>query len=85
MAKRLQVILQDHEYRDLQRAAKAKRVTIAAWVRQALLAAQREAPQGDTAKKLAAVRLGARHAFPTADIDDMLAQVERGYLSEPTA
>ena len=35
--------------------------------------------------RLAAVRAAARNAFPTADIADMLAEIERGYAggSEP--
>ncbi len=33
----------------------------------------------DTMRKLDAVRVAVRHEFPTADIDDMLAQIERGY------
>lgn len=45
------------------------------WVRQAL----RAAPEGDPKKKLAAVRAAARHEFPTADIGQMLAEIERGY------
>jgi hypothetical protein len=36
MAKRLQVIVQDPEYRDIQRAARLRRMSIAEWVRQAL-------------------------------------------------
>lgn len=56
MAKRLQVILQDPEYREIQRAARARHMTIAAWVRQALAKARRSEPIGDVEKKLAAVR-----------------------------
>jgi hypothetical protein len=79
MAKRLQVILQDPEYREIQRMAQAQRMSLAEWVRQALAAARRRAPLGDAGKKLDVVRDAARHEFPTADIDDMLAQIERGY------
>lgn len=79
MAKRLQVILQDAEYREIQRAADAQRLSIAAWVRQALAAARRREPVGNVGKKLDTVRAAARHAFPTADIDEMLAQIEQGY------
>jgi hypothetical protein len=79
MAKRLQVILQDVEYREIQRAADAQRLSIAAWVRQALAAARRREPVGNVGKKLDTVRAAARHAFPTADIDEMLAQIEQGY------
>lgn len=79
MAKRLQVILQDPEYREIQRMARAQRMSLAEWVRQALVAARRREPLGDAGKKLDVVRDAARHEFPTADIDDMLAQIERGY------
>jgi hypothetical protein len=79
MAKRLQVILQDPEYREIQRAADAQQLSIAAWVRQALAAARRREPVGNVGKKLDAVRAATRHSYPTADIDDMLAEIERGY------
>ena len=79
MAKRLQVILQDAEYREIQRVARARRMTTAEWVRQALAAARRYEPIGDAGKKLDFVREAARQEFPTADIDEMLAQIERGY------
>jgi hypothetical protein len=78
MAKRLQVILQDPEYREIQRIAKAHRMSIAQWVRQALAAARRDEPLGDTGKKLDVIREAARQQFPTADIEEMLAQIERG-------
>jgi hypothetical protein len=79
VAKRLQVILQDPEYREIQRAADAQRLSIAAWVRQALAAARRREPVGNVGKKLDSVRAAARHSYPTADINDMLAEIERGY------
>jgi hypothetical protein len=85
MAKRLQVILQDTEYRDVQRAARAQNVTVAAWVRQALATARRREPLDDTGRKFEVVRDAVRHAFPTADIDAMNADIERGYrtVDEP--
>ncbi len=79
MTKRLQVILQDPEYREIQRAAHAQRMSIAAWVRQALAIARRREPLGDSGKKLDVVRAAALHSYPTADIDTMLAEIERGY------
>jgi hypothetical protein len=30
-------------------------------------------------RKLAVVRAAARHRFPTADVDQMLAEIEHGY------
>jgi len=81
MAKRLQVILQDPDYRDIQRMARSRRMSIAEWVRQALDLARRREPVHDTAKKLAVVRAAVQHNGPTADIQVMLAEIERGYLS----
>lgn len=35
---------------------------------------------GDSERKLASVRAAAAHAFPSGDVDDMLAEIERGYV-----
>ena len=80
MTKRMQVLLEEAEFAEIRRVAKRHRVTVAEWVRQALRHARRDEPATDPRRKLAAVREGARHAFPTADIDQMLAEIERGYL-----
>ena len=81
MAKRLQVILQDPEYREVQRAARSRQMSIAEWVRQALAHARRREPQGDIDKKLAAIRAAVKYESPTSDIKTMLDEIERGYLS----
>jgi len=81
MTKRLQVILQDPDYRDIQRMARSRHMSIAEWVRQALDLARRREPVHDTAKKLAVVRAAVQHNGQTADIQVMLAEIERGYLS----
>jgi hypothetical protein len=79
MAKRLQVILQDLEYREIQRAARSRRMSIAEWVRQALALARRREPQEGFDKKLEAIRIAAKHEFPVGDIESMLAEIEKGY------
>jgi len=81
MSRRLQVLLEEEESREIQSAARAKRQTVAEWVRHALRAARREQPAPPADRKLAAVRAAARHAFPTADIDQMIAEIESGYGS----
>lgn len=83
MSKRLQVLLDEQELDEIQRLARAQRMTTAEWVRQALRAGRRAQPGTGPRKKLEAVRLAARHQFPTADIDEMLAQIERGYGETP--
>jgi hypothetical protein len=79
MAKRLQVILQDPDYREIQRLARARSLSIAEWVRQALALARQQQPLGNVGKKLEIVRAAARHNFPTTNIHSMLAEIESGY------
>jgi hypothetical protein len=79
MAKRLQVILKDPEYREIQRMARSRHMSIAAWVRQALDLARRREPVGGVSKKLEVIRAAAQHEYPSSDIDVMLAEIERGY------
>ncbi|MFZ0395491.1 MAG: hypothetical protein WCF17_13575 [Terracidiphilus sp.] len=78
MAKRLQVIVKDPEYRDIQRAARLRRMSIAEWVRQALVQARRSEPSREVASKLEIIRAAARMDFPTADIDRMLEETGQG-------
>lgn len=82
MSKRLQVILKDPEYREIQRAARARHLSIAQWVREALEMARRRQPGGEVGKKLDVIRAAARLQFPTADVARMLAEIETGYELE---
>ena len=82
MSTRLQVVLADEEMREIRRAARRRRMTLSEWVRQALRAARRQEPVRDREAKLAALRAAVRHEFPTADIDQMLAEIEEGYLRD---
>jgi transposase-like protein len=79
MSKRLQVLLEEEDLRDLREVARRHGVTVSEWVRRTLREARRREPAGDLGAKLATVRAAARHEFPTADIDQMLAEIERGY------
>jgi hypothetical protein len=78
MSKRLQVVLEDEEMLEIQEVARRQRMTMAEWVRQALRAAKR----GHTQKKLDVIRSAASHAHPAPDIEQMLAEIEQGYLSQ---
>lgn len=77
MTKRLQVLLEDDEYRELKETAARERMTVAEWVRQALRLARRQRLRA-TQSKLDAVREAARHQYPAGDIDDMLQEIARG-------
>lgn len=80
MSKRLQVVLEDAEYRDLERWARRQRTTVSAAVRRALRELQRSEPTREPQRKLQVVREAARHAYPAPDISQMLAEIERGYI-----
>jgi hypothetical protein len=79
MTKRLQVLFEDAEMREIQRAARRKRVTVAEWVRQAVRQARHAESTPDSTEKLAALHRALRHEFPTGEIDELLANIERGY------
>ena len=83
MSKRLQVLLAEAEWREIQRAARSHRMTVAEWVRQSLRAARRSESSGDPGRKLAAVRAAVQHSYPAPDISQMLEEIERGYGSAP--
>lgn len=83
MSKRLQVVVDEQELAELRAIAERHGTTVSEWVRQVLRAARRRESSGDPARKLDAIQLAVEHAFPTADIEVMLAETERGYLGEP--
>lgn len=58
-------------------------MTVAEWVRRALRAAKSEEPGTDPDRKLQVLRAATAHSFPTADIDEMLEQIEQGYSGGP--
>jgi hypothetical protein len=82
MSKRLQVLLKDAEYREVRRAALAQNMSVSEWVRQALSLVRQREPSGNAEKKIQAVRTAARSQYPTADMDQMLAEIENGYSAD---
>jgi len=81
MSKRLQVILDESEFRALRREARRRKMTVAAFVRHAIRAAQRqESPEEAKLRKLAAIERAATFSAPAPDIDQMLREIEQGDL-----
>lgn len=78
MSTRLQVLMGEEELEEIRRHARREGMTVSEWVRQALRSARRS-PSSEPERRMAAVRAAARHEFPTGNIDDMLAEIERGY------
>ena len=79
MTKRLQVLFDDAELAAIQRLAKRRRQTTAAWVRDALRAARSAEEYPEPEPKLRALREALSYDYPTGDIESMNAEIERGY------
>ena len=79
MSTRLQVVMDEAEVGAYRRLAERDGLTLSEWVRQKLRRAERNETSGSVDRKLAAIRAAARHGFPTADIDQMLREIESGY------
>jgi hypothetical protein len=79
MSTRLQVLLSDEEATSLREIADREGVTVSEWVRRSLREAARRQTSGKAEEKLAAIRLAADYSFPTADIEVLLDEIERGY------
>ena len=78
MSKRLQVVVDDGELAEIQRAASARSLTVAEWVWQALRKERREAPLLRAESKIRCVREAASHSDPVGEIGEMLHEIERG-------
>jgi hypothetical protein len=79
MSKRMQVLIEDAEFRLIKQSARRAGQTVAEVVRQALRGAIRARPARAADKKLAVMRAAAAGSFPTADIEVMLSEIEQGY------
>ena len=77
VAKRLQVLVAEEEYAEIQGAANMCRMTVAEWVRQALREARSDSRQSYDSK-LRAIAVASQHSFPTSDVDDMLREIGAG-------
>ena len=75
MTKRLQVLIVEDEYLEIQEAARRRRMTVSEWVRRALRKAMDDQP-GTAEAKLRAIADASRHSYPTADIETMLGEID---------
>ena len=84
MTKRLQVLLDEAELKEIQKMARQQHMTVAEWVRQVLKRARRGQSRIDPETKLAATRRAVQHSFPVGDIEQMHREIESGCLSDIT-
>ncbi len=79
MSKRLQVLIPDEEMASIQRQAKSENLTVGEYVRRALREVESLRPTKSPAAKLASIREAALYSFPTAGVEEMNREIERGY------
>ena len=79
MSKRLQVMMPDDEYRALTKAARRRGAPVSEIVRDSLRRTLSTDEQpADPEARIAAILRFARFSGPSADIDEILADIERG-------
>ena len=71
----------DDEMSDINLLAQRERLAVGEWVRRTLREARAQKSVKDPEVKLAAVRRAAECNFPEVDIEQMLREIEQGYLS----
>lgn len=81
MSKHLHVLLSDEEMTDIRRLARREGLTVSDWVRRSLRHTHQQQTVSDPETKLKAIRRGAQLSFPTADVEQMLSDIDFGYQS----
>ena len=79
MSRTLQLSLPEEEIQVLERLAAREGVTVDEWVSRAVRQARVEHPAKTVEEKLKAIGKAAEYSFPTADIDQMVKEIEQGY------
>jgi len=82
MSKRLQVLLSDQDYSFIEKQAKRAQMAIGEWVRQTLRKVGRQTSVRAPEEKLASLKKVIAHSFPTADIDQILKDIDSGLNSD---
>ncbi|MDE3260496.1 MAG: antitoxin [Acidobacteriota bacterium] len=76
--KRLHVVMSDGEYGDFRRVARGEGLSLSEWVRRTLRAATQAAAVVRIERKMQAIEAAAQWKAPTADPEQMLAEIEAG-------
>ncbi len=70
------------EIEELKALAAQEKMTVSAWVRRAIQHEKRERPGKTARKKLEAVERLSEYNYPTGNIEQMIAEIETGYLKD---
>lgn len=78
MSKRLQIVVEDEEHERFRKAAAREGLSLSEWVRRALERARQTQKGPAPSRKLSALDRALECGYPTADIDEMLEEIEKG-------
>lgn len=78
MSKRLQVLLPDAQYRAMAGFCKRQKITVAEWVRECIRRGFASIQPDSPEKKMAKILKYAKYRGPTADISELLSDIEKG-------
>lgn len=75
----------EDEYEEIREAAERHRLTVSEWVRRTLRRAREAEPSSDVGSKLDVVRSAVRYDFPTADVAQILREIEAEYTGDASS
>lgn len=78
MSKRLQVLMEPQEYASFQKLAKDAGLSLGEWTREALRSFASQISPKRPEKKLKDLRKYAKYHYPIGEIDQVLAEIEKG-------
>lgn len=79
------MLLDEEEFGALRATAQRHGMTVSEWVRQLIRDGAQRDDAGDPARKLEVIRWASGFSFPTADVDEMLGEIEQGYKTADLA
>ena len=82
MSKRLQALIPDKEMEEIKRLARREKIPLGEWVRKALREVLSKQPAAEPELKLQAMRRAAKYCFPTADMEQMVGEINRSCQEE---
>ena len=66
--------------KEIKTLAEQEKMTVSAWVRRAIMHEKKDRPGINAKTKLEVIRKSSEYTFPTGNIEDMIADIERSYL-----
>ena len=67
---------------EVRRSARRAGMSVSEWVRRAIRRARRQETDPKVARQLAAIKKALTYNFPTSDMDQIKAEIIRGYLED---